>query len=63
MLLLLSAFFKNKLNIRSTIRLSNHLNPDQDLHSVGPDLGPGYLSVDDVCPHKHGLSIHRVKNL
>ena len=34
-------FFK-KL-IRSTIRMSNSLDPDQDRHSVGPDLDPKCL--------------------
>ena len=41
-------FFKKK--IRNTIRVSNSLDPDQDLQNVGPDLGPNclqMLSVDD----------------
>ena len=29
--------------IRNTIRVSNGLDPDQDKHSVGPDLGPNCL--------------------
>ena len=47
--LLLSAdFFQNKLfqKILSgsrSIRVSNGLDPDQDQHSVGPDLGPKCL--------------------
>ena len=43
MLLLSSAyFFKKNLSglIKNTIRVSNSLDPDQDLHYVGPDLGP-----------------------
>ena len=47
MLLLLSAdffhnsFFKN--SFRTTIRVSNGLDPNQDLHSVGPGQGPNCL--------------------
>ena len=26
-----------------TIKVANGLDPDQDRHSVGPDLGPNYL--------------------
>ena len=36
------------------MRMSNNLDPDQDRHSVGPDLGPNCLqrlSVDDKSPH------------
>ena len=55
MLLLLSAdFFLNlffsKNSFRNTIRVSNCLNPDQDLHSVGLDMGSNCLqrlSADD----------------
>ena len=35
---------------RNTVRVSNSLDPDQDSHFVGPDLGPNYLqelSADD----------------
>ena len=33
-----------KINsFRNPIRLSNRLDPDQDRHFVGPDLGPNYL--------------------
>ena len=50
MLLLLSAdFFQNNF-CRNTIRVPNGLDPDQDRHSVGPDLGPNCLqrlSEDD----------------
>ena len=28
---------------KNTIRVSNCLDPDQDRHSVGPDLGPNCL--------------------
>ena len=40
-------FFKN---FKSTVRLSNGLDPDQDQSSFGPDLGPSclkWLSADD----------------
>ena len=33
-----------KMNsFRNTIRLLNRLDPDQNQHFVGPDLGPNYL--------------------
>ena len=41
-------FFKNSFS--DTIRVLNSLDPDQDGHFVGPDLGPNYLqrlSPDD----------------
>ena len=50
---LLTFFFKinfTKNSFRNTIRVSNGLDPDQDRHFVGPDLGPNYLqrlSADD----------------
>ena len=37
-------------SFRNTISVSNGLDPDQDRHSVGPDLGPNCLqrsSADD----------------
>ena len=49
MILLSSAdffFFKihfSKNSFRYTIRVSNGLDPDQDQHFVGPDLGPNCL--------------------
>ena len=45
-------FLKN--SFRNTIRVSNSLNPDQDRHFVGPDLGPNCLqrlSADDKSHH------------
>ena len=40
-------FFQNstfsKKYFRNTIRVSNSLDPDQDRHSIGPDLGPNCL--------------------
>ena len=44
-----SIFPKN--SFRNTIRVSNSLDPDSDLHFVGPDLGPNclqLLSADDL---------------
>ena len=52
--------FQNELqcisinSFRNTIRVSNSLDPDQDRHSVGPDLGPNCLlrlSADDKSCH------------
>ena len=53
MLLLLSADFFSKLtfsknNFRNTIRVSNSLDPDQDRHSVGPDLSLFDLLRTDI---------------
>ena len=42
----LLTFFKINFSINSlriTVRVSNSLDPDQDLHYVGPDLGPNCL--------------------
>ena len=41
----------SKKNFRNIIRVSNSLDPDQNRHSVGPDLGPNCLqrqSADDT---------------
>ena len=42
-------FFQNQLfsknSFSNTIRVSNGLDPDQDLHSVSPDLGPNCLQM------------------
>ena len=41
----------SKNSFRNTIRVPNNLDPDQDRHSVGPDLGPNCLqrlSTDDT---------------
>ena len=49
MTLLFADFFLNfnflfqKVGFRSIIRVSNGLDPDQDQHSVGPDLDPKCL--------------------
>ena len=43
-------FIKNSQSFRNTIKVSNNLDPDQDRHSVCPDLGPNCLqrlSADD----------------
>ena len=51
----LLTFFKInvlKNSFRNTIRVSNSFDPDQDRHSVGPDLGPNCLQrllADDKC--------------
>ena len=36
--------FLKKKSFRNTIGVSNGLDPDQDRHSVGPDLGPKLFS-------------------
>ena len=33
----------SKKSLRNSIRVSNSLDPDQDRHCVGPDLGPNCL--------------------
>ena len=50
-------FLKN--SFRNTIKASNYLDPDEDRHSVGPDLGPNCLqklSADDKSRHKQEKS-------
>ena len=55
MIVLSSDFFHNQLvlkkkSFRNAIRVSNSLDPDQEGHSVGSDLGPNCLhrlSADD----------------
>ena len=53
MIVLLSADFFPKLifskfSARNTIKVSNSLDPDQDRHFVGPDLGPNCLKRKHV---------------
>ena len=56
----LLTFFKinfSKKKFRNIIRVSNGLDPDQDRHSVGPDLGPNCLqrlSADDKSSRWQG---------
>ena len=48
-------FFKidfSKKSFRNTIRVSKGLGPDQDRHSVGPDLGPNCLQTTKVATSK-----------
>ena len=50
-------FFKINLlkSFRNAINVFNSLHPDQDRHSVGPDLGLNYLrrlSADEVAAGK-----------
>ena len=45
--------FQNQLFSKNSFRVSNCLDPDQDRHYVGPDLGPNCLlklSADDKSP-------------
>ena len=35
----------SKYSFRNTMRVSNSLDPDQDRHSVGPELGPNRLQI------------------
>ena len=48
-----------KKNFHKLIRVSNGLDPDQDPHSVGSDLGSNYLQR---LPAKTAASMERVKN-
>ena len=56
MILLFADFFSNfnflfqKVGFRRIIRASNGLDPDQDQHSVGPDLGPNCLQKQEKSP-------------
>ena len=50
------------LFFRNTFRASNSLDPDQDRHSVGPDLGPNCLQrLSDEQTTKVATSKDRVK--
>ena len=70
MILLSSVSFFSKLSFsknsfRNTIRVSNSLDPGQDRHSVGPDLGTNCLqklSADDkVAASKERAKHNTVK--
>ena len=52
-----------KYSFRNTIRVSNHFDQEQNLHSVGPDLGPKCLQVISAEAKKHPLQAksYRVK--
>ena len=43
----------SKNSFRNTFRVSNSLNPDQDRHSVGPDLDPNCLQRLSVDGKSH----------
>ena len=52
-LLTFSRLTFSKNSFSNAIRVSNGLDPAQDQHSVGPDLGPNclqMLSADDKSP-------------
>ena len=54
----LLTFFKInflKKSFRNSIRLSNGLDPDQDRHFVGPDLGPKCLQRLSADGKSHEL--------
>ena len=42
-LLIVSKSFFSENSYKNTISVSNSLDPNQDLHSFGPDLGPNCL--------------------
>ena len=47
-----------KNTFRNTIRMSNGLDRDHDRCSVGPELGPNWLSADN----KSGLARNDIKD-
>ena len=61
---LLTFFFKInffKKFFQDTIRVTNGLDPDQDRHFVGPELGPNCLqrlSADDKSPLAQWVNVH-----
>ena len=62
LLIFFSKLTFSKASLRKTTKVSNSLDPDQDQHSVGPDLGPNCflrLSADYISRDKQG----RVKEL
>ena len=53
----LSKLSFSKNSFWNTIRVTNSLDPDQDRHIVGPDLGPNCLqrlSADNKSCFEHG---------
>ena len=48
-------------SFRNTIRVSNSLDPDQDRHSVGPDLGPNCLQMLPT-DNETKVAAHKEKN-
>ena len=58
-------FFQKKIS--NTTRVSTDLDPDQDQHSVGPDLGPNCLQKlsanDKVTASKERLNIDQVTQI
>ena len=61
MLLLSSADFFSKLTFsenssQNTVRVSTSLDPDQDRHSVSPDLGPNSLQRLSAAASKEGVN-------
>ena len=66
MIWLSSADFFSKLtfsknSFMNIIRVSNSLNPGQDRHSVGPDLGPNCLQRLSISRRQVATSEERVK--
>ena len=56
----------SKQSFRNTIRVSNGLDPDQDRHFVGPDLGQtickGYQQTTKVTASKGGLTMRGLQS-
>ena len=50
-----STFLKKNLSGTLSSRVSNSLDPDQDRHSVCPDLGPSCLQSLPVAAGKEGF--------
>ena len=53
-------FFMFLSSFRKEYQSVKRLNPDQDRHSVGPDVGPNCLqrlSADDKCPCQQEKSL------
>ena len=60
-LLTFSKLIFPKYTFSNTIRVSNSLDPDQDWHSLGPDMGPNSLQFFFQQTTKVAASKERVK--
>ena len=64
---LFSKFTFSRSSFRNTTRVSNGLDPDQDRHCVGLDLGPnclqGYQQTTKVAASKVRVLYNRYQNL
>ena len=54
-------FFFQKKSFKNTIRMSNSLEPDQELRYIGPDVGPNCLQRLSATDKSRLTAMERVK--